>query len=121
MIANDYFLVNKTKPYLIEKNIINKILKTNIEENNKIYTYLRNLAYDFIKKNIVIVIIIIIVILFFSYRYLNYYNYSKIYNETIKFYINNNTEHLNTKKISNNYDRKVIDISNTKDILDYYN
>lgn len=127
MISNDYFLVNKTKPYLIEKNIIDKVIKTNIDENNKVFNYFKDLTYDFVKKNIVSVTITLVIIFFLLYRYCNYYNHSKILNKKVKHYVASrpqDTNHLQGYQL--NYQsqepikRKLIDISNTNDILDYY-
>lgn len=116
MVSNDYFLINKTKPYLIEKNIINKIIKTNTDNNNKIYNYIKDFTYNFVKNNIVVVTTIIIIILFLLYRYCNYYNHSKILRKKIKY------DKVQKKNfIENNINKKLINITNTNDILNYYN
>lgn len=118
MITNDYLLINKTRPNLIDKNIINKIIKTNMDENNKLYNYIKDLAITFIKKNMIYIIIATILVIFLLYRYFNFYNHSILLNKKIRYYIKNDKNPLSYKPIDSK--ESIINLTNTNDILNYY-
>ena len=115
MINNNfdrYLLVNKTKPILIEKNVLETVIKDT--NQNNIYDQTKNVFKKSIKflYNLLInncdpiyLFIIMFIILFFLYRYI-------CFNNTIKKY------NLSYKKDSV---RTIDDLHNANDILNFYN
>ena len=95
MLNNDHILINKTKPYLIDKNILNKVTKSNID--NKLSYYLMTNLREMIYRNKLYLLFILLIVIFLLYRYLYY-----------------------SKKLKIN-DKKVKDLTNIDDIIAYYN